>query len=142
MSTAALINHPLFEKTFLVALVTTIFLQLAPNPEASILEVTLGVGLIIVASSYLGHFLCRLRSDKWTATLVNLLATSAVNVAAVFLFKLWPSETTNGGLGILFLLFLLTLLTLITVLYDRYRSFRLLSEKTWVVKQSMLDANH
>ena len=141
-SSKDLINHPLFEKTILVALVTTIFLQLAPNPEASVIEIIFGVGIIVVASSYLGHFLCRFGKTKWGTTFVNLLATSVVNVAAVLIFRLWPPETTNGGLGILFTFFLLTLLTLITVLYDRYRSFRLLSEKTWVPTQQLTDASY
>ena len=119
----ALINHPLFEKTVLVALVTGIFLQLVPTMSGSLIAVGVGVAIIIVSSSFIGHWLCR-HGSTWTTTTADIVATSLVNVAVLFGLSFLP---LNGGPGLLFASFLLGLLTLIVTLYDRYRSFRLSS---------------
>ena len=117
----ALINHPLFEKTILVGLITTIFLQLAPNPNTGVVQITIGVGVIIVSSSFVGHWLCR-RGSSWTTTTADLVATGTINVAVVLLLRLVPADSNPW---FLLTLFLLGLLTLIVTLYDRYRGFRL-----------------
>ena len=119
----ALINHPLFEKTVLVALVTGIFLQLVPTMSGSLIAVGVGVATIIVSSSFIGHWLCR-HGSTWTTTTADIVATSIVNVAVLFGLSFLP---LNGGPGLLFASFLLGLLTLIVTLYDRYRGFRLSS---------------
>ena len=117
----ALINHPLFEKTILVGLITTIFLQLAPNPNTGVVQITAGVGVVIVSSSFVGHWLCR-HGSNWTTTTADLVATGTINVAVVLLLRLVPADSNTW---FLLTLFLLGLLTLIVTLYDRYRAFRL-----------------
>ena len=122
-SSWALINHPLLEKTALVALTSTIFLQWLPRESTDLPRVFIGVAVIIVASSLVGNWLCRLKSS-WSPTTADLAATAAINLVALLVLVLSPA---NGWPGFGFTLFLLVLLTLIVTLYDRYRGFRISS---------------
>ena len=119
----ALINHPLLEKTVLVALVSIIFLQWVPRSATDLPRVFMGVTIIILASSLVGYWLCR-RNRSWTPTTADLAATSVMNVVVLVIVAVSPA---NGWPGVQFTLFLLALLTLIVTLYDRYRGFRLSS---------------
>ena len=132
----ALINHPLLEKTVLVGLITGIFLQLVPTMSGSLAAVGIGVAVIIVSSSFVGHWLCR-HGSNWTTTTADIVATTLINTAVLFALSFLP---LNGGPGLLFASFLLALLTLIVTLYDRYRSFRLASIEPVVMKQPAVAA--
>ena len=120
----ALLNHPLVEKTMLASLVTTVFLQLLPDPEIGVIRATFVVGAVVLASSSVGYWICS-RRVSWSATTSDLIATAAVNLGAVAVLGLLPPEYFSGGLDLQFLVLLLILLILIVVLYDRYRGFRL-----------------
>lgn len=122
----AAINHPLVEKTLLVGLVTTIFLQLVPENNAGVVEVTLGVGVIVVASSFVSYWLA-LRGTDWTSTAGDFLGTGLINIGIVLALQLLPGRTAEGGPGVLLTLLVILLLTLIVTMYDRYRNLRLAS---------------
>lgn len=121
----AIINHPLLEKTLLAGLVTTIFLQLVPDSDAGVLEVTAGLGIIVGASSLVGWGLAR-RGTRWTTTTTAFLGTGAINLGVVLALRLLPGESETDPNALL-ALGLLLLFTLIVTLYDRYRNLRLAS---------------
>ena len=123
-----MINHPLVEKTLLVGLVTTIFLQLVPDTEAGVFEITVGVGIIIVVSSFVGHWLHR-RGTIWTSSAADFFGTGLINLGVVLALSLLPTPTSDGGPGVLLTLFLIALLTLIVTLYDRFRDLRITSRR-------------
>jgi len=122
-----MLNHPLIEKTLLVGFVTTIFLQLVPEVDAGLLEITTGVGVIVVASSFIGYWLAQ-RGTTWTSSLSEFVGAGALNIGIVIALQLLPGETDDGGPGVILTLFLLALLTLIVTLYDRYRLLRVASQ--------------
>jgi len=107
----------------LVALVSIIFLQWIPREATDLPRVFMGVAIIVLASSFLEHRICRL-NRRWTPTTVDLAAIGAINVLVLVIVAISPA---NGWPGIEFTLFLLVLLTLIVTLYDRYRGFRISS---------------
>jgi hypothetical protein len=116
-------KYPLLEKTVLVGLVTTIFLQLLPNSEASTLDVLVSAGMIIVISSFVSTWLAG-RGRSWARSGVSFVGTFAINVGVVWALQLVSIDIladASTGLS----LFLLTLLTLIVTLYDRFRTERL-----------------
>ncbi len=122
----SLINHPLFEKTILIGLLTTIFLQWAPEFGVGVIPVILGVGAFVALNSYVGHWLCR-HGSTWTTTTADLVVTSAINVFAITVLTLLPDRPILEGPGLLLTVFLLGLLSFVITLYDRYRVLRLAS---------------
>jgi len=122
----ALLNHPLFEKTVLLGLIIAIFLQLADGTDAGVIETILGVGFIIVVSSYIEHWLA-IRAASWRHSPSALICTGAINAAILLAFGLLPLEAIDDDGGTLFTWFLWALLSLIVTLYDRYRNLRLMS---------------
>lgn len=122
-SVSALTKYPLLEKTVLVGLVTTIFLQLLPSSEASVIEVTLGAGLIIFLSSFVSSWLSD-RGRTWARSGVSFVGTYAINAGVIWGLQLFSIDIlSNASIGLS--IFLLTLLTLIVTLYDRFRNERL-----------------
>lgn len=119
----ALINHPLVEKTVLVSLVSVIFAQVLPDVEASALQLSAGVAIVVVVNASLTDRLA-LRGGRWRGFVSEFLATGALN-AAIVVASAWLLRRGPGRLHIGNSLFFLTLLTLIVTLYDRYRTLRL-----------------
>ncbi len=117
-------DHPLVEKTVLVGLVITIFLQLVPNSEASVVGVTLGIGAIVAASAYVSYWLGS-RGRTWAAAGGSFVGTGAINLGVAFVFGLLPTRDAGDGASLPLAVVLIGLLTLIVVLYDRYRALRI-----------------
>ena len=131
--TWALINHPLVEKTLLVGLVTTIFSQLLPNNELTLLEITLGAGVVIALNSWVSGWLAA-RGTSWAATGVSFLGTGAINLGILIALR-FLSRGNERDVGGLLTFFQLSLLTLIGTLYDRFRLQRLRSSRDRSVEQ-------
>ena len=122
----ARLDHPLVEKTVLVGLVITIFLQLVPDSEETVVRVTLGVGAIVVASAYVSYWL-DVRGRSWAAAGGSFVGTGAINLGVAVAFGLLPERRAGDGTSLPLAILLIGLLTLIVVLYDRYRALRLSS---------------
>jgi len=130
--TRALINHPLVEKTLLVGLVTTVFLQLLPDNELTLIEVVLGAGVVIALNSFVGGWLSG-RGRTWAFTGASFLGTGLINLGIVVGLRLF-SRTDENQLGGLLTFFTLALLTFIVTLYDRFRLQRL--DSTWPLRRA------
>ncbi len=120
----ARLDHPLLEKTLLVGLVITIFLQLVPESEETLPRVTLGVGVIVVVSAYVSYWL-DLRGRSWAAAGGSFIGTGAINLGVAFVFDLMPGRNAGDGTSLPLAVLLIGLLTLLVVLYDRFRALRL-----------------
>ena len=119
----ALINHPLFEKTVLVGLVIIIFLQLIEDNDAGVVEVIVGVGAIVIATSFVELWV----GNRWgsvQSSVISFVCSGAGNTALVVLVGIVPIYAIDRDLGELFTWFLLALLTLIITMYDRNRTLR------------------
>lgn len=75
MSILAFNKYPLLEKTILVGLVTSIFMQLLPNAQASVPDILVSTGVIIVISSLTSSWL-RDRGKTWAHSGARLLVLS------------------------------------------------------------------
>lgn len=120
----AMLNHPLVEKTLLVGLVVTIFAQLLPNADAGVLQITLGVGAIVVSSAYVSYWLGA-RGRTWATAGGSFVGTGAINLGVAFVLGLLPERSAGDGAALPLAVLLIGLLTLIVVLYDRHRGLRL-----------------
>lgn len=120
---SAFTKYPLLEKTVLVGLVTTIFLQLLPNSSTSVVDVVFSTGLIIFISSFVSTWLSN-NGRNWARSGASFVGTFAINVGVVWALQLVSIDILANA-SIALSLFLLTLLTLIVTLYDRFRNERL-----------------
>lgn len=120
----SIIDHPLVEKTLLVGLVITIFLQLVPNSDRTVIQVTFGVGVIVVASAYASYWIGS-KGRSWAAAGGSFVGTGAINLGVAFVFGLLPGRNDGDGASLPLAVLLIGLLTLIVVLYDRFRALRL-----------------
>ena len=118
-----LTQYPLVEKTILVGIITTIFLQFLPGTGASTIDVLVSAGLIIFISSFVSTWLSN-RGQSWAESGVSFLGTFAINAGLVWILQLLSIDILRGA-SLTLAAFLLMLLTLIVTLYDRARSERL-----------------
>ena len=111
----------LAEKALLVSLIGIIFAQVIPNTDATPLQLTFTVSLIVVANAAVSQWLAR-RGRSWDTTARQFGAMVVINAVIVLVyFTLFRrSEDVDEGAALFFLL----LLTLIVTLYDRYRPLR------------------
>jgi hypothetical protein len=112
------------EKIALTSLVTIIFAQLVPDNDASPLQLTVAVGVLVVWMSR--------RGVSWSATAREFGAMVVVNVliAVGYLVVLRRSDTPINEAA---LLFFIVLLTLLVTLFDRFHD-----ERTSVVSGATL----
>jgi hypothetical protein len=109
----------LLEKIALVGLVTIIFGKMLPNVDASALQLATGVTVLVVANSFISHWLA-LRGTRWRSVATEFSALTAINlVVAIVYVVILPSF--EGSVRWQDLLFFVLLLTLIVTLFDRYR---------------------
>jgi hypothetical protein len=123
MSISAFTNYPLLEKTVLVGLVTSIFMQLLPQGQATVVDILVSTAVIIFISSFVSSWLSD-RGTTWAHSGVSFIGTFAINVCIVWALQLVSIDILQSA-SITLALFLLTLLTLIITLYDRFRDMRL-----------------
>jgi hypothetical protein len=109
----------LFEKIVLVGLITIIFGKMLPNVNASALQLSAGVAVLVAANAFISHWLA-VRGTRWRSIATEFGALAAINlVVAIVYVVILP--TFNGSARWEDLLFFVLLLTLIVTLYDRYR---------------------
>lgn len=115
-----LFEWDLLEKALLLSLVTIIFAQIIPSSDATALQITFSVSVIVVANAAVSQWLAR-RGHSWESTARLFGAMVIVNaVISVAYLAFFRRDDVDGGAALFFLL----LLTLIITLYDRYRPFR------------------
>ena len=121
-----LLDHPLIEKTLLVGLLITIFVQLIDDNGASAPKIILGVAFIIAATTATEYLLAG-RFQSWRQASTSFLCTGIITTSIVVILGLLPVRSIDDDTGILFTWFLLALLTLVITRYDRYRNLRIAS---------------
>jgi hypothetical protein len=115
-----LLEWDVVEKAVLVALIAVIFGNVLPSSDASPIELTLSVSLIVIANAVVSQWLAR-RGRSWESTARQYGAMLVVNAALVVAYVVLFRQDDIDGRAALFFLFLLTL---IVTLYDRYRPLR------------------
>ena len=121
-----LLDHPLIEKTALVGLIITIFVQLVPENDSGLIEIIVASGFIVATTSVIEYFLAG-RWNAWQASSTSFACTGAITSSIVLILGLLPVQSIGDDTGLGFTLFLLALLTLIVTTYDRYRNLRIAS---------------
>lgn len=118
-----LVEHPLVEKTILTGLTVAVFSQFF-EVEATVTEITLACGFIVVISAWFGGLLRR-RDISWGNSLLQFLGLLTVNwgILIVYIYAV-PSAREDGELQVTPTFVMLGLLTLIVILYDRYQAIR------------------
>ena len=106
----------------LTSLITIIFAQLVPGSEASPLQITIAVAVLIVSSSAISHWLSR-RGIAWSSTVREFGAMFVVNVliAVAYVALLRRADTPVNEAA---LVFFVVLLTLLVTLFDRFHDER------------------
>jgi hypothetical protein len=108
----------LVEKVALVGMIAIIFGRVLPNVEATDIQLTVGIAVIIVANTLVSHWFTR-RGREWSNIFAEFGAMAAVNAGlTVLAFYILPLTDNSIHLGST--LFFLLMLTMIIVLYDRY----------------------
>ena len=112
----------LVEKVALTALVTVIFAQLIPDSDASPLQITVAVAVIVVSSSAISHWMSG-RGISWSSIGREFGAMLVVNVAIViaYVVLLRRSDTPVNEAA---MVFFVVLLTLLVTLFDRFHGER------------------
>lgn len=109
----------LAEKILLLGVISVIFGQVLPGTNVSNLQMFIGVSVILIANSFVSHWLA-LRGTTWRNSFTEFLTMAAINAGLVVLFDLLTPEF-GGSIRLADLLFFILLITLIVTLYDRYR---------------------
>jgi len=120
----SVVDAALFEKIVLVALVSLIFAQVLPDVQASSLQLTIGVAIIVVINTALSHWLAR-RGFGRVSVPRHFAVMGLVN-AGLFLALGLLLPRQGGAIGFGSALFFVLLLTLIVTLFDRFRQVYLM----------------
>lgn len=117
-----------FEKIALLSIVSTIFAQILPGTDASPLQITVAVAVLVVVDSAVG--LATARAGRgYDAAVPSFLALALVNVGFVALLRfLRPGDPYVTGGDTLFFLFLITL---VVSTFDRYAPVHSLRVAEW-----------
>ncbi len=112
----------LVEKLVLTSLITVIFAQLVPDNDASPPQIAIAVGVLVVSSSAVSHWLSR-RGVSWSSTAREFGAMTVINVliAIAYVVLLRRSDTPVNEAA---LVFFVVLLTLLVTLFDRFHDER------------------
>jgi hypothetical protein len=103
----------------LVSLVTVIFAQVLPDVDATALQLTFGVAVVVTFNSFLT--LRQARAGRSIASALEAFAALATANTAFVLVADVLLQRLEGGLHLATTLFFLLLLTLVVTLYDRWR---------------------
>jgi hypothetical protein len=114
----------LIERIVLVSLVSITFSQILPNVDATGLEISIAVALVIVGNTLVSAWLAR-RGIGWRTQLREFAAMATINIGLALAFDWFlpvDSDAVHFGVsGASF--FFLMLLTLLVLLYDNARPF-------------------
>lgn len=108
----------LLEKLVLVSIIAVIFGKMMPSVRATSLQLTFGIGLIIVANTAISHWFTR-RGREWT-TIVREFGAMALLNAGLTLLAHYLLPYANASIHLGNTLFFLFMLTMMIVMYDRY----------------------
>ncbi len=112
----------LLEKVVLMALIAIIFSQVLPGTEATPLQITFAIAVVVVANAGFTQWLSS-TGHNWTSILREFVAMAIVNagiVVAYIVFLRQSDRPVDEGATLFFVL----LITLIVILFDRYRPIR------------------
>lgn len=109
----------LVEKIVLVSLVTVIFAQVLPEVDATPLQLTVGVAVLVTFNSFLT--LHQARAGRTVASAFWAFALLAVANSVFVLVGDVVLQSFEGGLRLVTTTFFLLLLSLVVTLYDRWR---------------------
>ncbi len=123
-----IVDAALVEKVILVSLVSLCFAQVLPGVGATNLQLAVGVGLIVVLNTVLGHWLAR-RGFGGAFTLWQFIVLAVVNLALILVYAALRSRYDHP-VSIANVLFFVVLLTMLVTLYDRYRQVYLMRFST------------
>ena len=112
----------LVEKLALTSLISIVFAQIIPNNDASPLQITYAVTILVVSSSVISHWMSR-RGVSWSSTVRQFGAMLVVNVliAVVYVAFLRRSDSPVNEAA---LVFFVVMLTLLVTLFDRFQAER------------------
>ena len=112
----------LAEKIVLVGLISIIFSQVLPGTDASPLQITFAVAVIVIANALFTEWWAS-RGHSWSSVGREFLGMAVVNAGIVLAYVLILNRSdTPVDEGATF--FFILLLTLIVTLFDRYRGVR------------------
>jgi len=109
----------LAEKIVLVSLVTVIFAQVLPEVDATPLQLTVGVAVLVTFNSFLT--IHQARAGRTVASAFWAFAMLAVTNSVFVLVGDVVLQSFEGGLHLVTTTFFLLLLSLVVTLYDRWR---------------------
>lgn len=121
-----LFDLALMEKVILVGLVCGIFSQILPGLEINATQLTVGVGVLVVANTVISEWLGR-RGFGWENMVREFLAVGAINFGIVFGYRL----IVHGETAIIpasATIFYLFLITVLVTLFDRYQPYLVIRE--------------
>ncbi len=116
------LSWDLLEKVVLMALIAIIFAQVLPGTEATALQITFAIAVVVVANAGFTQWLSS-RGHTWTSILREFAGMTVVNtgiVLAYIVFLRRSDQPVDEGATLFFVL----LITLIVTLFDRYRPIR------------------
>ena len=112
------LSLPVLEKVALISLVCAVFAEMLPSVDATPVQVTFAVAVVVVADAAVSLWTARLGRRPLTAV-GGFAAVAAVNAGLVLLDRLVLRPDRGPATGTT--LFFVLLLALIVSLYDRYR---------------------
>ncbi len=113
-----LFDRELVEKSALIALVIIIFGRMLPGVDATPLETTIGIGVMIVANTLITEALVR-QGASWSSAVRQFVVMLAINLLIIAVGQFILASLTDRRLE--HALVFAGLITLIVTLYDRYR---------------------
>ena len=113
------LDHELFEKTALVALLVIIFAHILPGIRSTEWELALAITAVIIVNTLLSEMMAR-RGVTWPRALRQGVVMFAVNLP-VFLFISFVRYGSYTLAALTNIVVFVLLLSLIITLYDRYR---------------------
>jgi hypothetical protein len=117
------LDQGFIEKVVLVSLVSIIFAQILPDVNATALQMTIAVALVVIGNTLVSEWLVR-RGMTWKTMVREFGAMAVINVGLTILFLL-ILPVSAGSLHTGSTLFFLLLLTLLVLLYDHFRPYYL-----------------
>jgi hypothetical protein len=113
------LDAAVLEKVVLISLVSIVFAQILPGVDATALQMTLGVAVLVTLNALLSFWFAR-RGRSIESTALTFVVLAVVNSAFVAVVE-QLLRSGDGDLQALTALFFVLLLTLVVTLYDRYQ---------------------
>jgi hypothetical protein len=120
----SIIDSALVEKAILVTLVSLIFAQVLPDVQASSLQLSIGVAIIVMINTAFSHWLARSGFGP-APVLLHFVAMGLFNAGLFVIFALLLPYL-GGHISLASAFFFVALLTLIVTLFDQYRQVYLM----------------